>query len=161
MESHDGMDGTIKPQGPIGKNLILVLRRSGNCNPVVVDKVLISFQVFNRCTYGVWLPGEEGHDQFVIEERRRRDRFLDLHHDDILWANMIRAHQDLLALDRKVMTDDVLYDLLKMGIQDWSAPNDRLNQTTPVMCHATTMQMRMLAQHLSLEDKVSPVLLCD
>jgi len=97
----------------------------------------------------------------VIEERRRRDRFLELHHDDILWANMIRAHQDLLALDRKVMTDDVLYDLLKMGILDWSAPNNRLNQTTPAMHHVTAMQMRMLAQHLSLEDKVSPILLCD
>ena len=97
----------------------------------------------------------------MIEERRRRDRFLELHHDDILWANMIRAHQDLLALDRKVMTDDVLYNLLKMGIQDWSTPNDRLNQTTPVMRHVTAMQMRMLAQHLSLEDKVSPVFLCD
>ena len=59
------------------------------------------------------------------------------------------------------MTDDILYDLLKMGIQDWQAPNDRLNQTTPAMCHATAMQMRMLAQHLSLEDKVSSILLCD
>ena len=97
----------------------------------------------------------------MIEERRRWDRFLDLHHNNVLWANMIQAHQDLLALDRKVMTDDVLYDLLKMGILDWQAPNDRLNQTTPAMRHATAMQMRMLAQHLSLEDKVSPVLLCD
>ena len=96
----------------------------------------------------------------MIEERRRRDRFLDLHHDDLLWANMIRAHQDLLALDRKVMTDDVLFDLMKMGILDWQAPNDRLNQTTPAMRHATAMQMRMLAMHLNLEDKVCPVLLC-
>ena len=96
----------------------------------------------------------------MVEERRRRDRFLNLHHDDVLWANMIRAHQDLLALDQKVMTDNVLYDLLKMGILDWSSPNDRLNQTTLAMRHATVMQMRMLAQHLSLEDKVSPVLLC-
>ena len=74
---------------------------------------------------------------------------------------MIRVHQDLLALDWKVMTNDVLYDLLKMGIQDWQAPNNRLNQMTPAMRHATAMQMRMLAQHLSLEDKVSPILLCD
>jgi len=47
--------------------------------------------------------------------------------------NMIRAHQDLLMLDRKEMTDDVLFDLLKMGILDWEAPNDRPNQTTPAM----------------------------
>ena len=66
-----------------------------------------------------------------------------------------RVQQDLLALDQKVMTDDVLYDLLKMGILDWSAPNDQMNQMTPVMRHATAMQMRMLAQHLNLEDKVT------
>ena len=44
----------------------------------------------------------------MIEERRKQDRFLDLHNDDVLWANMIRAHQDLLMLDRKEMMDDVL-----------------------------------------------------
>ena len=86
----------------------------------------------------------------MIEERRRWDCFLNLHHDDVLWANMIRAQQDLLALDRKVMTDDVLYDLLKMGILDWNTPNNWMNQTTPAMRHVTVMQMRMLAQHLSL-----------
>ena len=80
----------------------------------------------------------------MIEERRKQDRFLDLHNDDILWANMIRAHQDLLMLDRKEMTDDVLYDLLKMGVLDWEAPNDCLNQTTPAMRHSTAMMMRML-----------------
>jgi len=81
----------------------------------------------------------------VIEERRRRDRFLDLHHDDVLWANMICSHEDLLMLDRNTMNDEVLYDLLKMGVLDWEVPNDRLNQTTLAMCHSTAMNMRMLA----------------
>jgi len=90
----------------------------------------------------------------VIEERRKQDRFLDLHSDDVLWANMIRAHQDLLMLDRKEMTDDVLFDLLKMGILDWETPNDRLNQTTPAMRHSTAMMMRMLSRVMQLEAKV-------
>jgi len=90
----------------------------------------------------------------VIEERRKQDRFLDLHIDDILWANMIRAHQDLLMLDRKEMTDDVLFDLLKMGILDWEAPNNCLNQTTPAMQHSTAMMMRMLSRVMQLEAKV-------
>jgi len=90
----------------------------------------------------------------VIEERRKQDRFLDLHNDDVLWVNMIRAHQDLLLLDRKEMTDDVLYDLLKMGILDWEVPNDRLNQTTPAMRHSTAMMMRMLLRVMQLEAKV-------
>ena len=77
----------------------------------------------------------------VIEERRKRDRFLDLHNNDVLWANMIRAQTDLLMLDRNEMTDDVLFDLLKMGILDWEAPNNRLNQTTLAMRHSTAMMM--------------------
>ena len=97
----------------------------------------------------------------MIEERRRRDRFLDLHNDDVLWANMIRSHQDLLMLDRNVVNDEVLFDLLKMGILDWESPNERLNQTTQAMRHATAINMRMLAKHLSLEAKVCPVLLCN
>ena len=90
----------------------------------------------------------------VIEERRKWDRFLDLHNDDVLWANMIRANTDLLMMDRKEMTDNVLYDLLKMGVLDWEAPNDRLNQTTPAMHHSTAMMMRMLSRVLQLEAKV-------
>jgi len=90
----------------------------------------------------------------MIEERRKQDRFLDLHNDDVLWANMIRAHQDLLMLDRKEMTDDVLFDLLKMGILDWEAPNDCLNQTTPAMRHSTAMMMWMLSRVMQLEAKV-------
>jgi len=57
-------------------------------------------------------------------------------------------------MDRKEMTDDVLYDLLRMGILDWEAPNDRLNQTTPVMRHSTVMMMRMLSRVMQLEAKV-------
>ena len=67
---------------------------------------------------------------------------------------MIRAHQDLLMLDRKEMTDDVLYDLLKMGILDWEAPNDCLFQTTPAMRHSMAMMMRMLSRVMQLEAKV-------
>ena len=95
----------------------------------------------------------------MIEERRR-DRFLDLHHDNILWANMIRSHEDLLMLDWNTLNNEVLYDLLKMGALDWEAPNERLNQTTQAMRHSTAMNMRMLAKHLSLEAKVRATFLC-
>ena len=96
----------------------------------------------------------------MIEERRRRDRFLDLHHDDVLWANMIRLHEDLLLLDRNTMNDKVLYDLLKMGVLDWELPNERLNQMTQAMRHSTAMNMRMLAKHLKLEAEVRAVFSC-
>jgi len=96
----------------------------------------------------------------VIEERRRRDRFLDLHHDDVLWANMIHSHEDLLLLDQDSLNDKVLYDLLKMGTLDWEAPNERLNQTTQALRHSTAMNMRMLAKHLNLEAKVRATFSC-
>jgi len=42
LASPDGTVGVIKKPERIGRNLILVLRRSGNQNPAVVDKVLTS-----------------------------------------------------------------------------------------------------------------------
>jgi len=96
----------------------------------------------------------------VIEERRRRDHFLDLQYDDVLWANMIRSHKDLLVLDWNRLNDEVFFDLLKMGVLDWSAPNKCLNQMTLAMRHLTAMDMRMLAKHLDLEAKVRATFSC-
>ena len=45
----------------------------------------------------------------MVEERRRRDRFLDLNMDDRLWANMIRSHYDLLAMNKEELNDPVIY----------------------------------------------------
>jgi len=42
LGSRDGTGATTKPQEPIGNNLTPVLKRSGNRNPVIVDKALIS-----------------------------------------------------------------------------------------------------------------------
>ena len=96
----------------------------------------------------------------MVEERRRRDHFLDLNMDDRLWANMIRSHYDLLALNKEELNDPVLYDLLKAGVLDWEKPNDRLNQSTQAMRHSTAIQMRMLAKHLHLEKKVRAAFSC-
>jgi len=60
----------------------------------------------------------------------------------------------VLVLDRNEMTDGVLFDLLKMGILDWEAPNDCLNQTTLAICHSTAMMMQMLSRVMQLEAKV-------
>ena len=55
---------------------------------------------------------------------------MELNVDDCLWANMIRSHFDLLALNKEMLNDPVLYDLLKFGVLDWEKPNERLNQLT-------------------------------
>ena len=39
--------------------------------------------------------------------------------------------------------DPVLHRIFTMGLFDWSAPNDRLNQMTPVMRHVTVMGMKL------------------
>ena len=89
----------------------------------------------------------------VVEERRRRDRFLELNLNDRLWANMIRAHYNLLALDKETLNNPVLYNLLKAGVLDWEKPNARLNQSTQAIRHSTVVHMRMLVKHLQLETK--------
>ena len=42
--------------------------------------------------------------------------------------------------------DPVLYHIFAMGLFDWMAPNDCLNQTTPAMCHAMVMGMKLFRQ---------------
>ena len=90
----------------------------------------------------------------MIEERRRRDRFLELQTDDRLWANMIRASYDLKLMDHEKVNDSVLLNLLQAGVYDWEKPNDRLHQATQAIRHSTAIHMRMLAKHMQLEDKV-------
>ena len=93
-------------------------------------------------------------DAFVIEERRRRDCFLELQTDDCLWANMIQASYDLKLMDWEKVNDSILMDLLKAGVYNWEKPNDRLHQSTQAIWHSTAIHMRMLAKHMQLEDKV-------
>jgi hypothetical protein len=73
---------------------------------------------------------------------------------------MIRSHYDLLALNKEDLDDPVLYDLLKFGVLDWEKPNERLNQSTQAIRLSTAIQMRMLAKHLQLEEKVRAVFSC-
>ena len=73
---------------------------------------------------------------------------------------MIRSHYDLLAMNKEELNDPVLYDLLKAGVLDWEKPNERLNQATQAIRHSTAIQMRMLAKHLQLEEKVRTTFSC-
>ena len=42
--------------------------------------------------------------------------------------------------------DPVLHRIFTMGLFDWSAPNDHLNQTTLAMCYMTVMGMKLFQQ---------------
>ena len=83
--------------------------------------ITVYWQIFNRCQYRRQLEGEVDNDAFVIEERRRRDRFLELQTDDRLWANMIWASYNLKLMDHEKVNDRVLMDLLKAGVYDFTS----------------------------------------
>ena len=44
------------------------------------------------------------------------------------------------------MMDPVLHCIFAMGLFDWMAPNDCLNQTTPAMHHAMVMGVKLFRQ---------------
>ena len=50
--------------------------------------------------------------------------------------------------------DLVLHCIFAMGLFDWSALNDCLNQTTPAMHHVTVMEMKLFWQIHKNDSKV-------
>jgi hypothetical protein len=108
------------------------------------------FQITQRMLHGVVRAGQQG----FIEGEWRRDTFPELHNDDALWAYMVRASEEYRLLDRGRLRDDVLRRLLRMGIYDWTGEDNRLNQTTPAMRHATAMVTRLVNRLLEVEEKV-------
>ena len=82
------------------------------------------------------------------------DVFPNLFFDDWLWAHMIQGAEWLQVVDRSKINDPSLLSLLRMGVLDWKAPNDRLHQATQVICHGTTMALCFLPRILKLESWV-------
>ena len=88
-------------------------------------------------------PGDEGHSAEHCLHHWRNDMANDLHNNDALWFWAAKAgHKFMEWQDRGVM-DLVLHCIFVMGLFDWSALNNRLNQTTPAMHHATVMGMKL------------------
>ena len=88
---------------------------------------------------GAILPGE----QRFSEECWINDILNECHFDDHLWGYTICVVEELHTRDPVVFTDGVLYNLMRMGVMDWTGENARGNQSTQAMCLATA-----LASHL-------------
>ena len=88
---------------------------------------------------GAILPGE----QCFNKERWINDILNECHFDDHLWGYTIRVVEELRTHDPVVFTDGVLYNLMQMGVMDWTGENARGNQSTQAMRLAT-----VLASHL-------------
>ena len=86
---------------------------------------------------GVILPGE----QRFNKERWVNDILNECHYNDRLWGYTIRVVEELRTRDPVVFTDGVLYNLMWMGIMDWTGENVRMNQShwgqTPIYLAGT------------------------
>ena len=67
----------------------------------------------------------------------------DLHNDDALWFWAAKAGHKFMEWGGQGVMDPILHRIFMMGLFDQSAPNDHLNQTTPVMHHTTVMGMKL------------------
>ena len=86
------------------------------------------------------------------------DVFPNLYFDDRLWAHMIRGAEWLREVDRMKINDASLLSLLRMGVLNWKAPNNRLHQATQAIRHGTTIALRLLPRIMKLESQVRRVI---
>ena len=79
------------------------------------------------------------------------DVFPNLFFDDRLWAHMIRGAEWLCVVDQTKINDLSLLSLLRMGVLDWKAPNNRLYLATQAIRHGTTIMLCFLPRIMKLE----------
>ena len=90
--------------------------------------------------HGAILPGE----QRFNEERWANDILNECHFDDRLWGYTIRVVEELCTRNPAVFTDGVLFNLMRMGVNDWVGENSQGNQSTQAMQLATALASRMI-----------------
>ena len=86
------------------------------------------------------------------------DVFPSLFFDDRLWAHMIRGAEWLRVVDRMKINDASLLLLLRMGVLDWKAPNNRLHQAMQAIQYGTAVALRLLPRIMKLESQVRRVI---
>ena len=99
----------------------------------------------------------EGEDEMATHHHWWNNIFLNLFFDDRLWAHMIRGVEWLCVVDRMKINNPSLLSLLRIGVLDWKAPNNRLHQATQVIRHGTTIALRFLPRIMKLESQVRRV----
>ena len=86
------------------------------------------------------------------------DVFPNLYFDDRLWAHMICGAEWLRVVDQTKINDASLLLLLRMGVLDWKAPNNRLHQAMQAIRHGTAIALRLLPRIMKLESRVRRVI---
>ena len=90
--------------------------------------------------HGAILPGEQRFDK----DRWANDILNECHFDDRLWGYTIRVIEELRTRDHAVFTDGVLFNLMRMGVNDWVGENSRGHQSTQAMRLATALTSRVI-----------------
>ena len=83
-------------------------------------------------------------EQCFSKEHWINDILNECHFDDRLWGYTIRVVEELHTRDLVVFTDGVLYNLMQMGVMDWTGENARGNQSTQAMRLATVLASRLI-----------------
>ena len=86
------------------------------------------------------------------------DVFPNLFFNDWLWAHMIRRAEWLCVVDQTKINDPSLLSLLRMGVLNWKAPNNRLHQATQAIRHGTAITLQFLPRIMKLESQVRRVI---
>ena len=57
-------------------------------------------------------------------------------------------------VDWTCINNPVLLSLFRMGVLDWTSPNDQLHQATQAIRHSTAMHFRIFPHIMKLEHRV-------
>ena len=92
-------------------------------------------QLYTWMLHGAILPGEQRFD----EECWANDILNECYFNNHLWGYMIHIVEELWTCDPAVFMDGILYNLMRMGVMDWTENNMRMNQSTQAMRLVTAL----------------------
>ena len=94
-------------------------------------------------------------EQRFSEECWVNDILNECHFDNRLWGYTIRIVEELHTCDLVVFTDGVLYNLMRMGVLDWTRENAQGNQSTQAMRLATALAGHLIRINIADRANVS------
>jgi len=106
-------------------------------------------------------PGDEKLTPEQQQANWENDMANDLHHDDALWLWAVKAAHVFVEWRTQGIMDPVLHGLFSMGLFDWTGEDNRLNQTTPAMRHATVMGIKLFQRIVENDVKVHLFAFCN
>ena len=86
-------------------------------------------------------------------------RFGDCYNDDALWGLAIATSREQSLCQMDPREDEVLHNLIDMGVFDWEDPDIEGHESRRSMRHSSAMVSRLLKRIETLETKVRAVII--